>query len=179
MSPQRTHRNALPSSSSTSSFPHRTPPSLRAAEIQALSVPASTGKGNPQDDLSEFYTRFDRINKVHADRQANANGAGQEPELRSFLRSLEELVASDGLEHVTLEDGEEEVIDRASFHPSLPTRRTIDLGVWGIALDTLFTGEESVGRYLDLYIPHTQFVNLKSARRSASPTPFRKNQDRN
>ncbi|GHJ85493.1 hypothetical protein NliqN6_1895 [Naganishia liquefaciens] len=116
---------------------------FRAAEIEALSVPASTGKGNPQDDLSEFYSRFNRINRVHADRQASG-AAGQEPELRGFLRSLEELVASDGLERVTLEDGEEEVID---------------------PLDTLFTGEESVGRYLDLYIPHTQFVNLKSARR--------------
>lgn len=39
--------------------------------------------------------------------------AAQEPELRGFLRDLEELVASDGLERVTLEDGEEEVIDRA------------------------------------------------------------------
>jgi hypothetical protein len=91
--------------------PHQPNPSrsssLRAAEIEALSVPASTGKGNPQDDLSEFYTRFNKINKVYADRQA-----GQEPELRSFLRGLEELVASDGLEHVVLEDGEEEVIDR-------------------------------------------------------------------
>ena len=86
--------------------------SLRAAEIEALSVPASTGKGNPQDDLSEFYSRFNRINRVHADRQASG-AAGQEPELRGFLRSLEELVASDGLERVTLEDGEEEVIDRA------------------------------------------------------------------
>ncbi|KAI5454490.1 Pre-mRNA-splicing factor sap61 [Naganishia albida] len=116
---------------------------LRAAEIAALSVPASSANGgNPQNDLTEFYARFDRINKVHQDRQAS--GTGQEPELRSFLRSLEELVKSDGLEHITLDDGEEEVID---------------------PLDTMFTGEESMGRYLDLYIPHTQFVNLKSARR--------------
>ncbi|KAJ9109723.1 hypothetical protein QFC19_001953 [Naganishia cerealis] len=118
--------------------------SLRAAEIDVLSVPAASNVpgGNPQDDLSEFYTRFNHIKKVHQDRQAAGNT--QEPELRTFLRSLEELVKSDGLERVTLEDGEEEVID---------------------PLDTMFTGEESMGRYLDLYIPHTQFVNLKSARR--------------
>ncbi|KAJ9109116.1 hypothetical protein QFC21_000444 [Naganishia friedmannii] len=116
----------------------------RAAEIDVLSVPASSQApgSNPQDDLSEFYTRFNHIKKVHQDRQAA--GTTQEPELRTFLRSLEELVKSDGLERVTLEDGEEEVID---------------------PLDTMFTGEESMGRYLDLYIPHTQFVNLKSARR--------------
>lgn len=91
--------------------------SLRAAEIAALSVPASSGPagGNPQNDLTEFYTRFDRINKVHQERQAT--GSSQEPELRSFLRSLEELVKSDGLEHITLEDGEEEVIDRESCVP--------------------------------------------------------------
>ncbi|KAJ9128169.1 hypothetical protein QFC24_000461 [Naganishia onofrii] len=117
---------------------------LRVAEIDVLSVPASSKApgSNPQDDLSEFYTRFNHIKKVHQDRQAA--GTTQEPELRTFLRSLEELVKSDGLERVILEDGEEEVID---------------------PLDTMFTGEESMGRYLDLYIPHTQFVNLKSARR--------------
>ena len=98
--------------------------SLRAAEIEALSVPASTGKGNPQDDLSEFYGRFNRINRVHADRQAGGV-ATQEPELRGFLRDLEELVASDGLERVTLEDGEEEVVDRA-FIPLLEASQSAD-----------------------------------------------------
>ncbi|KAJ9110175.1 hypothetical protein QFC20_003027 [Naganishia adeliensis] len=124
---------------------------LRAAEIAALSVPASNAGGNPQNDLTEFYTRFDRINKVYQERQAT--GSSQEPELRSFLRSLDEIVKSDGLEHIALEDGEEEVVDHQMLNLSQS------------ALDTMFTGEESMGRYLDLYIPHTQFVNLKSARR--------------
>jgi splicing factor 3A subunit 3 len=76
---------------------------------------------------------------------------------------LEELVKSDGLEHITLDDGEEEVIDREC---QVDRRWTI-LIEYSSALDTMFTGEESMGRYLDLYIPHTQFVNLKSARRYA------------
>lgn len=136
--------------------------SLRAAEIAALSVPASNAGGNPQNDLTEFYTRFDRINKVYQERQAI--GSSQEPELRSFLRSLDEIVKSDGLEHITLEDGEEEVVDRECRVPFPPDQM---LNLSQSALDTMFTGEESMGRYLDLYIPHTQFVNLKSARRYA------------
>jgi splicing factor 3A subunit 3 len=142
---------------------------LRVAEIDVLSVPASSKApgSNPQDDLSEFYTRFNHIKKVHQDRQAA--GTTQEPELRTFLRSLEELVKSDGLERVILEDGEEEVIDRKFrelCHINLNTDQMLILTT--VALDTMFTGEESMGRYLDLYIPHTQFVNLKSARRWVS-----------
>jgi hypothetical protein len=33
------------------------------------------------------------------------------------------------------------------------------------ALDSMFTGEEGMGRYLDLNIAHTQYVNLKGAKR--------------
>jgi splicing factor 3A subunit 3 len=34
-----------------------------------------------------------------------------------------------------------------------------------VALDSMFTGEEGMGRYLDLNIAHTQYVNLKGAKR--------------
>lgn len=33
------------------------------------------------------------------------------------------------------------------------------------ALDSMFTGEEGMGRHLDLNIQHTQYVNLKGAKR--------------
>ncbi|KAH8084173.1 hypothetical protein HD553DRAFT_335567 [Filobasidium floriforme] len=110
---------------------------LRAAELSLLSAPSSS-KGDPQNDLAEFYTRLDKIKSYHA-RHPNL-----EPETKNFARGVQELVDGDGLTRIRGEDGEEEIID---------------------PLDSMFTGEEGMGRYLDLNIAHTQYVNLKGAKR--------------
>jgi hypothetical protein len=79
--------------------------SLRATELSLLSAPSSS-KGDPQNDLAEFYTRLDKIKSYHA-RHPNL-----EPETKNFARGVQELVDGDGLTRIRGEDGEEEIIDR-------------------------------------------------------------------
>jgi len=79
--------------------------SLRASELSLLSA-ASSSKADPQTDLSEFYTRLDKIKSYHA-RHPNL-----EPETKNFARGVQELVDGDGLTRIRGEDGEEELIDR-------------------------------------------------------------------
>lgn len=90
-----------------------------------------------QDDLAEFYTRFEKVKDFHQKNQGiNA---------RQFLSEIDELVRSDGLQTIHVEGEDEPVV--------------ID------PLDSVFSGEESYGKHLDLYNSHTQYLNLKGASR--------------
>lgn len=77
--------------------------SLRAQELQKISAPAAAPG---QDDLVEFYTRFNKIKDHHS----------QHPDLdldlRGFLSELKQLVDGDGLQRIQVEGEEEEVVDR-------------------------------------------------------------------
>lgn len=134
---------------------------LRAKELAALSAPAAR-----DHELDEFYTRFESIKKRHT---AVPGGMTAEPEGRIFVNMLKGLVESDGKERRKVDDGPDEVIDResnfrrpysflGSLEPELNSRLLP-------ALDSMFSGEEGMGRFLDLYISHSQYVNLKGARR--------------
>ncbi|KAF5333654.1 hypothetical protein D9611_002548 [Ephemerocybe angulata] len=95
----------------------------RKTEIEALS---SQGKGQ---DLTEFYTRLDKIRDHYKKYPDSSPGGGFDLEIASFLD----------------EPGQEE----EDFEEEDP-----------IAL--LFSGEESYGRYVDLYTNHTAFSNIKN-----------------
>ena len=77
--------------------------SLRAQELLKISAPATAPD---QDDLEEFYTRFNKIKDHHS----------QHPDLdldlRGFLSELKQLVDGDGLQRIQVEGEEEEVVDR-------------------------------------------------------------------
>jgi splicing factor 3A subunit 3 len=130
--------------------------SLRAQELLKVSAPA-TAPG--QDDLEEFYTRFNKIKDHHS----------QHPDLdldlRGFLSELKQLVDGDGLQRIQVEGEEEEVVDCEHR----PRRRILcllaDRKVSLKALDAMFSGEEGMGRFLDLYISHAQYINLRGAKR--------------
>ncbi|KAK4683934.1 splicing factor 3A subunit 3, partial [Tremellales sp. Uapishka_1] len=107
-------------------------PGLRPKELSLLSAPPPG-----QDDLAEFYRRFEGVKDFHR-RNPGINA-------RQFLNELDDLVKSDGLQSIHVEDEEEAL--------------TID------PLDAVFSGEENYGRYLDLYMAHTQYLNLKGANR--------------
>ena len=104
---------------------------------------------------------MDKIKSYHA-RHPNL-----EPETRNFARGVQELVEGDGLTRIRGEDGEEEIIDRellsAVVIPFMIAHAVTSRLF--LALDSMFTGEEGMGRYLDLNIAHTQYVNLKGAKR--------------
>jgi splicing factor 3A subunit 3 len=71
--------------------------SLRPREIALLSAPPPG-----QDDLAEFYVRFEKIKSFHTKNQGiNA---------RQFLTEIDELVRSDGIQTIQVEDEEEPII---------------------------------------------------------------------
>jgi hypothetical protein len=71
--------------------------------MQLLSAPAP---GSGQDDLAEFYVRFNKI-KDHHSRHPDVD-----VDLRTFMAELRNLVESDGLQRMPVEGGEDEIIDR-------------------------------------------------------------------
>lgn len=90
-----------------------------------------------EDDLAEFYVRFSKVKDFHR-RNTNIN-------TRQFVNDLDEMVKGDGLQTVYVEDEEEPMI----IEP----------------LDSVFSGEEGYGKHLDLYLYHTQYLNLRGASR--------------
>jgi splicing factor 3A subunit 3 len=89
------------------------------------------------DDLAEFYIRFNKVKDFHR-QNTNINA-------RTFLNEIDELVRSDGLQTVYVEDEEEPIV--------------ID------PLDSVFSGEEAYGKRMDLYQAHSQYLNLRGANR--------------
>nr|XP_019050393.1 splicing factor 3A subunit 3 [Kwoniella bestiolae CBS 10118]OCF29323.1 splicing factor 3A subunit 3 [Kwoniella bestiolae CBS 10118] len=90
-----------------------------------------------EDDLAEFYVRYNKIKDFH---QRNPGISS-----RQFITQVDELVKGDGVQSFTVEGDEEPTI--------------ID------PLDSVFSGEESHGKYLDLYLNHSQYMNLRGATR--------------
>jgi splicing factor 3A subunit 3 len=73
------------------------------------------------------------------------------------------MVRSDGLQSVQVDENEEAVVIDRAYYSALCPRRAAD---WiCVALDSVFSGEEAYGRYLDLYQPHSQYLNLRGANR--------------
>ena len=105
---------------------------LRPRELALLSAPAPG-----EDDLAEFYVRFNKVKDFHR-QNTNINA-------RTFLNEIDELVRSDGLQTVYVEDEEEPII--------------ID------PLDSVFSGEEAYGKRMDLYQAHSLYLNLRGANR--------------
>lgn len=122
---------------------------LRPRELALLSAP-SPG----EDDLAEFYTRFNKIKDFHS-RNAGINA-------RQFINELDELVKGDGVQVIQVE-GEEEptVVDREPIR----MRCAWMVADWSTALDSVFSGEEAYGKHLDLYLSHSQYLNLKGSTR--------------
>lgn len=73
---------------------------LRPTELALLSAPPA---GEGVDELAEFYTRFEKIKDFHKKNQ-NINA-------REFLNEIDELVHSDGLETIQVEDPESGLIE--------------------------------------------------------------------
>lgn len=122
---------------------------LRPRELALLSAPAPG-----EDDLAEFYTRFNKIKDFHS-RNAGINA-------RQFINELDELVKGDGVQVIQVE-GEEEptVVDREPIR----MRCAWMVADWSTALDPVFSGEEAYGKHLDLYLSHSQYLNLKGSTR--------------
>lgn len=122
---------------------------LRPRELALLSAPAPG-----EDDLAEFYTRFNKIKDFHS-RNVGINA-------RQFINELDELVKGDGVQVIQVE-GEEEptVVDRESVRMYCAWMAAD----WNIALDSIFSGEEAYGKHLDLYLSHSQYLNLKGSTR--------------
>ena len=77
-------------------------PGLRPRELALLSA-APPG----EDDLGEFYVRFEKVKDFHRKNQGlNA---------RQFINELDELVTSDGLQTVQVDENDEPlIVDRES-----------------------------------------------------------------
>ncbi|KAK8861591.1 hypothetical protein IAR55_002414 [Kwoniella newhampshirensis] len=90
-----------------------------------------------EDDLAEFYSRYHSIKHFHL-KHPGINA-------RQFVHELEELVKGDGVQTIQVEgEAQPTIID---------------------PLDSVFSGEENFGKHLDLYLPHSQYLNLKGATR--------------
>ena len=70
---------------------------LRPQELELLSAPAAG-----QDDLAEFYVRFEKIKDFHR-KNPGINS-------RQFVNELNDLVKNDGLQTMQVEDEEEAVV---------------------------------------------------------------------
>jgi splicing factor 3A subunit 3 len=112
----------------------------RKQEIVAISGSSKT------EDLSEFYSRLGKIQEHHA-KYPDGIIDGFELEL---LALTEDPIAEDGDEGYT-ED------DRTFKTPSTFISGLIQ----ALAIGNLFSGEESYGKYLDLYANHTAYNNLR------------------
>jgi splicing factor 3A subunit 3 len=113
---------------------------VRRHETELLDVPDGAGSG---DELSEFYTRLNKIKDFHRKYPDTASDP--------FAVELNGILAQE-----KTEDDQE---DR--WYRSLHVIRVEINHALLAAISLLFSGEESYGRYLDLYANHAQYNNLK------------------
>ncbi|OCF31700.1 splicing factor 3A subunit 3 [Kwoniella heveanensis BCC8398] len=107
-------------------------PGLRPRELELLSAPPAG-----QDDLAEFYTRYNKIKSFH---QRNPGISS-----RQFVNELDDLVKGDGVQSIQVDgDAEPTILD---------------------PLDAVFTSNEAYGKFLDVTLPHSQYLNLRGATR--------------
>ena len=113
----------------------------RKQEITAISGPSKA------DDLSEFYSRLGKIQEHHT-KYPDGIVDGFELELLALT------------EDPAVEEGDEDYVeeDRTFYTPAFSfffCSHTFP------AIGNLFSGEESYGKYLDLYANHTAYNNLR------------------
>ena len=113
----------------------------RKQEIEAISGSSRA------DDLSEFYSRLGKIQEHHA-KYPDGITDGFELEL---LALTEDPAAEEGDEDYMEED--------RTFNA--PLSLFASLMHTFLAIANLFSGEESYGKYLDLYANHTAYNNLR------------------
>jgi splicing factor 3A subunit 3 len=106
--------------------------------------------------LAEFYKRFEGVKDFHR-RNKGIN-------TRQFLNDLDELVKGDGLQVIQVEEDEEPMIVERKYK-SARTFSWLGYMLTLSALDSVFSGEEAYGKHLDLYLSHTQYLNLKGSSR--------------
>jgi hypothetical protein len=89
------------------------------------------------------------------------------------MAELRNLVESDGLQRMPVEGGEDEIIDREHASRPITIGQKVDSCAFPFpssALDAMFSGEEGMGRFLDLYESHARYVNLRGAKRCVRPS---------
>lgn len=111
----------------------------RRREISLLSAPESA---TPNEELAEFYVRLKSINDFHR----KYPDAPADP----FALELDGILG-----RTALDEDQEDREFPLPLHFKLPDPSTPK------AIALLFSGEESYGRYLDLYANHSQYNNLK------------------
>lgn len=115
----------------------------RQRELDALSStrPAATGTTTDGDDdaFGEFYERLGRVRDYHE------RYPGALPDTFS-------------VEFGALEAG-------GSSHPDAGSSSVAAAGYAEDFVDRMFSGEEMAGRFLDLYVHHEAYLNLKGAKR--------------
>ena len=99
------------------------------------------------DELSEFYSRLGKIQEHHT-KYPDGIIDGFELEL---LALTEDSTAGEGDEDYAEEDRMFDV----------PLRLHLLVSYVSLAIGNLFSGEESYGKYLDLYTNHTAYNNLR------------------
>lgn len=112
----------------------------RKAELDLLSANAQ------QNDLSEFYSRLVKIQEHHTKYPDSVPG-GFDLEIAAFLDEPDQEAGDE-----EFEEEDRKLLFPFSYHPTLLFA----------AVSLLFSGEESYGKYLDLYAQHTAYCNLKN-----------------
>lgn len=118
----------------------------RKRETDALS-------GSKADDMTEFYARLGRIKEHHLKYPDQTVGG--------FELELAALVDADPEDY----DEENEEEDRMSLDVLSSNTYLMPIS---LAVSLLFSGEESYGRYFDLYLHHTAYCNLKNINKRPS-----------
>ena len=117
----------------------------RKKELDALSAQSH------QNDLSEFYERLNKIQEHH-NKYPDAVPLAFDFEIAAFFDEP----AQDGDEDFEEED---RMCDSVFY---LFNILILFSPIFLVAIALLFSGEEAYGKYLDLYVNHTAYNNLKN-----------------
>ncbi|KAN0064891.1 Pre-mRNA-splicing factor sap61 [Thecaphora frezii] len=103
-----------------------------------LNAPSSSSASSPRDAFAEFYSRLDRIKQYHQ------KYPGALPD--AFAVDFDALEAVDG--------------------GCSGSAAATEMSAAGLDfVDRMFSGEEMAGRFMDLYLHHEAFLNLKGVKR--------------
>jgi len=108
---------------------------------------AAISNSSRADDLSEFYSRLGKIQEHH----------GKYPDGITDGFELELLALT---EEPTVEEGDDDYVEEdRTFNIHLCSHLLVSHEF--LEIGNLFSGEESYGKYLDLYANHTAYNNLR------------------
>ena len=114
----------------------------RKKELDALSAQSH------QNDLSEFYERLNKIQE-HYNKYPDAVPLAFDFEIAAFFDE-------------PAQDGDEDFEEEDRMYNSSYTYLRYQTSIFMVAIALLFSGEEAYGKYLDLYVNHTAYNNLKN-----------------